>query len=438
MDLIANCGEGQRVEFKERISNIDKEMVAFANADGGSVFLGINDRGDMVGVKESNRLISRIHDIARNCDPAVKMTLHHHSGEVLEIRVPEGLDKPYRSKDGFYLRSGPNSQKLSRDEIVELLVSHGRFRFDETLNQTFRYPDDFAPAKLGNYLTLSGITAGGLATKDLLLSLDLAEETEEGFKLRQAGVMFFAKDPERFVKESYVTCVKYRGTDRLDIVDRKEVKGDLIHQIEEAIAQVDRANQTRYVISGKPRRQEIHDYPPVAIREAVINAVMHRDYFYDASHVYIHIFSDRFEIENPGGLFPGLTLEDLGKRSVRRNRLIADVLFRVGYIERIGSGIARMQKALKENGNPEMEISATNFFVLRFFKRIDKENIEQLTARQERILRYITQRGAVSKSEVSGFIGVSGDTALRELNTLLKTALINKTGRGKSTTYIPT
>ena len=101
---------------------------------------------------------------------------------------------------------------------------------------------------------------------------------------------------------------------------------------------------------------------------------MHRDYHYDAAHVFVSIFADRLEVENPGGLFSGLSLADLGKRSVRRNRLVADLLFRARYVERVGSGIPRIRQALQENGNPPMEISVSNFFVVTFRPRLDTES----------------------------------------------------------------
>ena len=155
-------------------------------------------------------------------------------------------------------------------------------------------------------------------------------------------------------------------------------------------------------MDARPQRREVHEYPLVAIREAITNAVMHRDYHYDAAHVFVSIFADRLEVENPGGLFSGLSLADLGKRSVRRNRLVADLLFRARYVERVGSGIPRIRQALQENGNPPMEISVSNFFVVTFRPRLDTES--PLSARQSRLFQFVAGRTRTTKEEAATFL----------------------------------
>ena len=134
----------------------------------------------------------------------------------------------------------------------------------------------------------------------------------------------------------------------------------------------------------------------------LINAVTHRDYFYDSSHIYIHMYPDRMEIENPGGLPRGITIEKLGSRSVRRNRLIADLLqHRAKYINRVGSGFDRMQQSLAENSNPPLEVSTTNFFNLRFYRRVKPAAEVNLTARQWQLYRAVINEGSLAKSAAS-------------------------------------
>ncbi|HLF67085.1 MAG TPA: ATP-binding protein, partial [Gammaproteobacteria bacterium] len=183
-------------------------------------------------------------------------------------------------------------------------------------------------------------------------------------------------------------------------------------------------------------RQELYDYPPIAIREAIINAVTHRDYLYDGSHIYIHMYPDHIDIENPGGLYPGLTIEDLGRRSVRRNRLIADLLHRARYIERVGSGFDRMREELLNNKNPALEVSATNFFNIRFFKRVQDLNLQKLTARQLAIYYSFLERKQLTKREVALGHQIGEDTAMRELKLLMQLGLIQKQGEGKATCYV--
>jgi len=435
LSLLLAEGEGQRIEFKERLSRLDRELVAFANAAGGAVFLGVDDQGRVVGIELNNELKSRVHDIARNCDPPVPVTLRNHREGVLEIRIAEGSHKPHQCREGFFLRNGPNTQKLTRDEIVQIVLVSGAHHFDETINERFRFPHDFAPEKLSRFLELAEIEHRA-DPQSILASLDVAELEGTTLRFRQAGVLFFAKEPQRFLKESHISAIRYEGTDRFSVLDRAEVTGDPLAMIEETLTFIRRNTRVRQVVTAEARHAEVREYPLIALREAVINAVMHRDYYYDASHIYVHIFSDRIEVETPGGLPHGLRVEDLGSRRVRRNRTIADLLFRAKYVERIGSGIQRMQRALEDNANPPMEISASNFFVVKFHPRVEQTGIMALTARQGELCRHLSDRGALTKSEASRLLGVSGDTALRELQALMRAGVVERRGVGRATRYV--
>lgn len=435
VDIIALEGEGQRIEFKEGLSRLDREIVAFANTSGGSVFVGIRDDGAITGTDCSNRRQSEILDLGRNCDPPIGLKFIKHTGNVMEVIVEEGNDKPYRCKDGFFLREGPSCIKLSRNEIVSLIIRQGNYHYDEMYNNDFSFLKDFDEKKFVRFLKLCNVSIQADPTS-ILSSLDCAKTVHGKTLLNNAAILFFAKQPQRFFKESYVTCVRYGGEDRIKIIDRKDHYGDIITLIEEALAFIERNTSVEQrVVAGQVRHQNIYEYPLIAIREAVINAVMHRDYFNDSSHVFIHIFSNRMEIENPGGLLGGLTIEELGERSVRRNRTIADLLYRAGFVEKIGSGIQRMQQALSENNNPPLSISTTNYFVVRFYPRVRTAKDVSLSARQALILQTFQNRAFFTISDVAGIIGASADTALREMRELLKLQVIEKEGIGKSTRY---
>ncbi len=435
LKAVLSEGEGQKIEFKESIAHLDREIVAFANASGGSIFLGIGDAGKITGIARSNALTSRVQDIARNCDPPAKARPVYHGDQVLEVIVDEGVDKPYRCKGGFYLRTGPNTQKLTRNEIRNIIRAKTP-HFDERVSDDFRFPDDFDKDRFDQFLHACGIDTN-LKPESLLLNLDVARESGGRVRFNNAGVIFFSKNPQGFLRESYVTCIRYRGTDRFEIVDRQDIFGNPIECIRAAITFIQRNIRKQEIVGEHLQHRSVYEYPLPALREAVINAVTHRDYFYDLSHIYVHIFADRLEIENPGGLPPGLTVEELGVRSVRRNRLVADLLYRAGYIERIGSGFQRMKRALADNNNPDLEVAATNFFVVKFFPRLPKNVDEGLSSRARKILQVIGERGQVSKRDTARFLDVSDDTALRELNGLCSKGLIRRRGTGRSTKYVP-
>ncbi len=435
-------GEGLKVEFKERLSNIDREVVAFANTSGGIIYLGVDDSSKIVGISITNVLRSQVTDIAYNIDPSIKITLQEYPQEkVLAIHVPSGNDKPYRCKEGFFVRNGPCTQKLKRDDIMDLINHANKIRFDETVNQQFHYPENFSQEALDQYMQMCGI-ATRAPVDDILISLNVAEEqAQDKLKLMNAGVLLFAKDPQKFFPESYITAVKYKTDERFAIIDKKDFKGSLIVQIENSLSFMLRHMnvEPRFMHKTSPilgARKDVYEYSPVALREAIINAVTHRDYHYDSSHIYIHMFPDYIEIESPGGLYRGLSLEDLGKRSVRRNRLIADLLHRAGFIERVGSGFSRMEMALAENNNPPLQVVATNFFNIRFLKRLSDIDQSLLTSRQVAIFQAVCDRDGISKREIAFQLNLSEDTTLRELKHLIKLEIISKKGVGKSTTYI--
>lgn len=440
LELALAEGEGLKVEFKERLSNLDREIVAFANTAGGVIYLGVDDSGKIIGITVDNALKSQVVDIAYNCDPSIQIELEELRQEkVLAVHVKKGVDKPYRCREGFYVRNGPSTQKLKRDDIVNYINQTDKVRFDESLNERFKFPHDFSKEAFDEYLKSSGISTHA-SVKDILISLSAAQEDEGQFKFTNAGVLFFAKDPQFFFPESYITAVKYKTNERFSILDKKDFKGSPISQIEQTLAFILRHMNIEPSVQFVPgpnlgSRIDIYEYSPIAIREAVVNAVVHRDYIYDSSHIYVHMFPDYIEIENPGGLYRGLSLEDLGKRSIRRNRLIADLLHRAGYIERVGSGFSRMESALAENNNPPLEVKVTNFFNIRFYRRLNEINQSKLSARQLEIYRLLGEDQGISKKDVAHRLNISEDTAIRELNRLIKLGVAQKKGIGKSTTY---
>ena len=147
LNFILQEGEGLKLEFKESLNNLDKELVAFANSEGGRIFLGVTDNKRIKGINITNKLKSGIQDIANNCDPKIKIRFEEFEN-ILIIHVKEGQDKPYKCKEGFFIRTGPNSQKLKRDEIIDLIHDSGKIRFDAQLNRKFDRKKDFDKNKL--------------------------------------------------------------------------------------------------------------------------------------------------------------------------------------------------------------------------------------------------------------------------------------------------
>lgn len=172
-----------------------------------------------------------------------------------------------------------------------------------------------------------------------------------------------------FFPQAYVTCLLAKGIDKVNILDRKDFAGGLVNDIEESLRFIERNTRTGYRIE-KLRREDVPEYPMRALREAITNAVMHRDYFEVGANVFVEIYDDRIEISNPGGLPKGLSREELGTRSVRRNPLIADLLHRIALIEKAGTGIRRMIEDAKKHKCPEPDFKVNGFFTATFWPNI--------------------------------------------------------------------
>ncbi len=364
LDILLQEGEGATLEYKERLSaSLGRELVAFANSAGGRILLGVRDDGSVRGFPDSNQVRAQIESIARNCDPPVKILLER-IGEVTIVTVRESSAEPVQCSEGFFWRQGAVTQKLSREEIRDLFRQGGSIRFDLTICSRFQYPSDFDNAKFREWLTKSAITRAN-SVEDILVNIEAGERSHKNLVFRNAGVLFFSGEPRKFFNQAYITCLLFKGTNKVNIIDRKDFSEGIVTDIEESLRFAERNTRNLYLINSL-RRQEISEYPMQALREAITNAVMHRDWFIEGANIFLEIFSDRIKISSPGGLPKGMVFKDLGRKSVRRNPLIADLLHRIGYIEKAGTGIQRMRDIAKVQGYPEPEFLVDEFFTVVF------------------------------------------------------------------------
>ena len=433
-------GEGYNLEFKESFSNgIAREICAFANADGGKVLLGVSDGGEIKGVTISNDLMSRIHDISRNMDPSLKVEISR-IGNVLIVEVPRGTDKPYSVNGKFYVRDGANSQQLKRDEIRRFFQEEGLILFDEKLNYDFDLEKDFDEVVFGAFLEMTR-TSPVLEKDDILKNLGLLKDG----CLKNAGVLLFCKKITAFLLNATITCVLFQGRDKYKILDRKEFEGDLYSNYQDAFTYLQSKLNTEYIIKGGPREEKL-ELPESALREAILNAIAHRNYFLNAN-IQVYIFSDRVEITNPGGLPPGMSYADLGKKSMPRNFLLFGLMQRMGLVEKVGTGILRMNHAMKEYRleKPVMEADENWFTIV--FKRpeLERESFEGrgkttpqktpqkttqkiLTGLEGKVLDAIINDPSVSRNGIALVLSISPDTVKEYLERLKQKGVIKRIG----------
>ncbi len=394
-ELILKTGESFFVEFKESIDkSLAKEIVAFSNSQGGRIFIGITDNGEIKGIKITNKVKSQIFDAVRNCDPPIEIKLSTYENSVLVVEVSEGDKKPYLCSQGFFVRNGSNSQKLSRDEILSFAYTEGKLTFDEQVNEDFVYPDDFDEQKFYSYLKESNLTNINDA-KSLLINLGIAKKVKNKILLNNAGVLFFAKNPAKFFMTSKVVCAEYQTNDKVNILDRKIYDDGILENIKQAINFVKRRIKIEFEIKTA-RRKEIPQYPEEAYREVIVNAIMHRDYFDKSSDIIVEVYRNKIVAFNPGGLVKWLKPEEFGTISKTRNPIIASLLSRTIFVEKLGTGINRIKNAMKLSNllAPEFKFYEHSFYANLFDKTMLKniriesqETVEKTTQKIQNLSR---------------------------------------------------
>jgi len=434
IEEIIEAGEGYHIEFKESLDkSFIEEVCAFANSSGGKIILGVSDKGLIKGINTDNSFRSRVQDSLRQLQPSLDVSVKVEDN-IIVVDVPDGNDKPYACSRGFFIRNGANSQKLTRNEIIEFFQKEGRVRFDELKNDKAVFETDFDERAFENFLNLAGITHS-IDRMSLLRNLDCI--MEDG-KFTNAGVLFFARDIDFLLNHAIVVCVLYKGTEKVNILDKKDFKGNLVENINNAILFVKRHTNVQYKIE-KLQREEIPDIPDIALREAIINAVCHRDYFDKSSNVLIEVFDDRVEISNPGGLPSGLKPSDFGRKSVARNPLIASLLNRINYIEKVGTGINRIKQAVAENERSVVEFSFDSGFSV-IFRRVSEipsehkevEGSEIVVGKNIRkILKAIKDDPTITREELSRITELSIRGVEWNLTRLKKEGKIKRIGPSK-------
>lgn len=212
------------------------------------------------GARISNRLKSQVQDAASNCDPPIEIELESFR-DILVIAVKEGVDKPHKCASGFYRRVGPNSQKLSRNEIIEFLKDEEKIRFDDLRNSQFVYDEHFDSKKLDRFLRLAGISRV-MDDQSILLNLGAAERLEdETFAVNNTGILFFSKNLDDIYPHAAVTCALFHGTDKFTVLDRRDFNEDLISNIDGAMNFLKRYIAVRYEMTGETRRREVRRFP---------------------------------------------------------------------------------------------------------------------------------------------------------------------------------
>ena len=432
-DLIA-AGEGQLLEFKRSgTAHLGREICAFANSLGGRILIGVDNDGKIHPVLPNNNLRSEVQSIARNLEPPLMVECEEVAG-VLIVSVPASRFKPHSTAGRFYLREGATCQQMNRDEIREFFYREGLVYFDEKINVRFTWPTDLNRAAYDELIRVCGITPA-LDPERLLENLGLLKQR----RMTYAGSLLLCSTSSLVVPGSAVNCCLFQGKTTTRILDQKVYDVNFLSNYQAAVNYLLAHLNTAYEIGFE--RKERLELPEGALREALLNAMGHRDYRRPGD-LQVHIFQDRVEIVNPGGLVGGLTLETLGTRSIPRNPVLFGMMHRMNLVEKVGSGLLRIRQMCEAYPCPPPRIEADTDWYRMIFSRAEAENLattEQvgtklgLSRDQVEILRNSVTEKAVN--ELMSLVGRSNRTKFRDqvLRPLLDAKFIEMTIPDKPT-----
>ena len=427
--------ESEVVELKaEVVGDICKEVIAFANTKGGTLYIGVSNDGNVLGVKNADQVILQLNNMIRDSiKPDVTMFVgyeaqHISDKDIIAVTIQKGTDRPYYlgskglKPSGVYVRNGTSSDPATDTAIRKMIKETDGDSFESmrSLEQNLsfeaaekQFEKQNIPFDAAKMQTLGMISADGIYSNVALLLSDQCPST--------------------------IKAATFSGEDKGSFQDRREFSGSLFQQMEELYSYLDMRNQTKATFDGL-YRIDTRDYPEDALREALLNSLVHRDYSFRASTI-VSVYADRIEFVSVGGLPSGIALDDimLGL-SVCRNPKLAAIFYRLQLIEAYGTGMPKIMNAYTESeSKPKIEVSSNAFKITLPNRNTGANHAETLVGTikgdEKRILDFIGSHGYIVRSDVDRLLEVSQATANRILKRMVAEGLIYQDGNGRKTKY---
>lgn len=435
--------ESKTIEFKSQLPpfySLVKTCVAFANGIGGKIIIGVDDKTHKVlGIDDETR--NRLYDEFPNSlydmtSPGLLAEIYEQcfdEGSVMIIDIPNSMKKPVFIKkegipNGIYLRAGSNTRKATPEYVEELMRENKRIHFDEELVQA--EITVLSPDLMKN--VFERIDTDRLISEKILQRSAI---NPEKYYPTTAGILFFCHNPDTYIPEALIHCTRFSGVDGRNIIQSEEIHGSLEKQIDISFQLVKSWLLRDYTLFNTQLKGKTI-IPEVALREAIINAVIHRKYWIPGA-VKIALFDNRLEIFSPGN-FPGLmNIHHLGDGSTHlRNPHLARVARRLGLVEKLGSGIKLILESCRKINlqPPEFQEGADSVKVI--FSFLPAEN--RALSTQDNLLAFFQTRREVRLKEIETYLNVSRNTATRKLNQLIEAGKIQRQGQGPSVRYVLT
>ena len=430
--------ESERIEYKSQmLEDLYKEIIAFANTDGGVIYIGIDNEGNLTGIDDVDETYTRLTNGIRDAiAPDVTMFVRYvlQDNKVIRIEVGEGSYKPYYLKSkgmkptGVYVRQGASSVQASPDQIRQMIKESDGDTYEDTRSLEQDLTFDAAVTAFQRYgveFSVEKYRALGITQNDIYTNLALLLSDQ---CLHTTKIAVF--------KDEF--CTEFR--------DSKEFGGSVLKQFEDSINYLALCNKTVSTIKGVVRTDK-QDYPEEAIREALLNALVHRDYSFSGS-IIINVNDSKMEFISLGGLLPGLSTEDIRIGvSQPRNKKLAEVFHRLRLIESYGTGIRRIFK-LYENCpvQPSIEVTANAFKIVlpnmnacgavaeRVPEAAEKPPVA-ITPQMKTVLDYLAEYGEMTDEDLQELLNIKKTRAYLLARQMNENGLIDIIGRGAAKKY---
>ena len=436
IDVMLSEGEGLRIEFKSSFDNkVIETLVAFANTSGGSVLIGISDDRKISGITTNHESVQNwLNEVKNKTTPAVAPFaeyVDYKDKVVVALTVPESPVKPVSMRSKYFKRVANSNHLMNTDEIAS--------EYLRTINSSWDYyadpehgVDSLSLDKVRVFMRRIEHHTGNLLIIDPLEFLAKLEIVRRN-QLTFGGFLLFARN---YCLISDLQAGRFKGEST--IIDSLSLNTDLFSEVDEVLNFIKKHLMVEYIFNGEPQRTEKFDYPVDAIREIIVNMIVHRDYR-ESSGSVIKMFDDRIEFFNPGRLTSGITVQDLlsgNYVSQCRNKLIARAFKEAGLTERYGSGINRILNICKNHGivPPVFEEIFNGFRVILYKKKAnvtEDVTVNVTVKRVEALLEIIRKNPSVTVNEMARRMKVNRRTILRDLERLKLEGKISRTGSDK-------
>lgn len=480
---VVQSGQSDHAAFlsaKISARRLAETLAALANANGGIALLGVTASGGFQQDVDAAALRELIGEASLLTEPPLilpspQVMAHPHldrldaraaesgRGAIVVVQVPPGLPHVYHVNGAYLTRQQMQNQPLNTAMLRQLLLERGDRGFEE-LAAPGATLEELNPRRVERYLLRIGAAPDADAVQLLASRGCVTFVREAGSDAEEpnaaddapissqavptiAGLLLFGRNPQRLLRSAELICVRYMGTSMSDEFVRQEIVGTLPEQIQQAETFVT-ANMRRGMRITGMAREETTEYPLAVVREAIVNAIAHRDYSQHGEGIRLIMYSDRMEVYSPGRLPGHVTLDNLVDERYSRNEALVAVLTDLGYIERLGYGIDRMIATMREAGlkAPLFEETAAGFKVTLYSAGVDLVSPQPakqpwghafLNERQESALAFVQQTGRITNSEYQELIpDVSAETIRRDLADLVEKNLLLRIGSKRATYYI--